>query len=48
MKRLKLSSIAKEVMKQYDNKKLAKQDLYELYRDKYIEYEELKAIEVRR
>ena len=48
MKELQLSPIAKEVMRQYDSKKLAKQDLYELYRDKYIEYEELKAIEVRR
>lgn len=48
MKKLQLSPIAKEVMRQYDNKELARQDLYELYRDKYIEYEELKAIEVRR
>lgn len=48
MKKLQLSPIAKEVMKQYDSKKLARQDLYELYRDKYIEYEELKVIEVRR
>lgn len=48
MKRIQLSPIAKEIAKQYTNKKLAKQDLYELYRGKFIEYEELKAIEVRR
>lgn len=48
MKRIKLSALAREIQKQYDKSKLVKQDLYELYRDKYIEYEELKAIEVRR
>ena len=48
MKRVKLSALAKEILKQYDKGKLVKQDLYELYRDKYIEYEELKVIEVRR
>ena len=48
MKRVKLSALAKEILKQYDKGQLVKQDLYELYRDKYIEYEELKVIEVRR
>lgn len=48
MKQVKLSALAKDILKQYNDKKLAKQDLYELYRGKFIEYEELKAIEVRR
>ena len=46
--KFKLSPLAKEISKAYSSKKINKQDLYELYRDKYIEYAELKVIEIRR
>lgn len=47
-KTIKISPLANEIRKAYVAKKINKQDLYELYREKYIEYAELKTIEIRR
>lgn len=45
---MKLSAMAVEIKSKFDKKEINKEDLYELYRDKYIEYAELKQIEIRR
>lgn len=47
-KTIKISPLANEICKAYIAKKINRQDLYELYREKYIEYAELKTIEIRR